>query len=381
VSAASSLRDLILTRRVLVAVGAGGVGKTTTAAALSIAAAQAGRRVLCLTIDPARRLALSLGLQQMTTDVATVDPRPFEAAGAPLEAAVTVMVLDTRRTFDDIVVRYSSSPEKARQLLDNRLYQYVATSLAGTQEYMAMEKLASVRDDPAYDLVILDTPPTANAIDFLDAPKRMVLALDSTTIRWFSEAFQATGKLSLNLLARSAARALRGLGRITGGGFMRAMAELITELNDLFGGFRSRAMRIEGTLRSSEVGFVLVTSPSPPAIDETLFLSDRLAATGIPRGAMVVNRVRTPPPALDGVDARAVDGALGSARAGLGAGIAERLMRAHADARQVAELDARSIARLLERVGDGVPIVTLPEIPSDICDARALARLAATLVR
>src|SRR5262245_47247700 len=200
-----ALASLVETRRVLVTVGAGGVGKTTTAAALGVAAARRGKRVLCLTIDPAKRLAESLGIEAMTTEAVTVDRARFEAAGVPIDGSLTAMMLDTKRTFDELVLKYSSSKEKADKLLSNRLYKYVSTSLAGTQEYMAMEKLVAVKDDPRYDLIILDTPPTANALDFLDAPERLIEALDSATMKWFSDAMQSSGKFSLNLVAKGAA--------------------------------------------------------------------------------------------------------------------------------------------------------------------------------
>jgi anion-transporting ArsA/GET3 family ATPase len=293
---AETLDQLVMSHRVLVAVGAGGVGKTTTAAALGVAAAARGRRVLCLTIDPARRLAEALGLERMSTEEQTIEPERFARAGIAITGSLTAMMLDTKRTFDELVVKYSSSPERARRLLDNKLYIHVSTSLAGTQEYMAMEKLVAVQRDPRFDLVILDTPPTANALDFLDAPERLVEALDSATMRWFVQAFESTGKLSLNLLARSAALVLRGLGRITGGGFLEAMAEFITELNDLFGGFRQRAQAVEAALRSADVSFVLVTSPAPMSIQEVLFFSERLEQAQMPRGALTVSGSRRPPP-------------------------------------------------------------------------------------
>lgn len=278
------LGELVRTRRVLITVGAGGVGKTTTAAALAVAAAREGKRVLCLTIDPAKRLAESLGLRTIATEAVKIDKRRFEEAGIPMKGELTVMMLDTKTTFDELVHKYSSSPEKAKQLLDNKLYQYVSTSLAGTQEYMAVEKLVAVKDDPKYDLVVLDTPPTANALDFLDAPERLMDALDSSTMKWFVQAFEKSGKLSLNILAKSAAVVLRGIGRITGGGFLEAMAELITELNDLFGGFKQRATIVHETLRSNDVAFVLVTSPAPMSValrDADLARQMRRAASSI----------------------------------------------------------------------------------------------------
>jgi anion-transporting ArsA/GET3 family ATPase len=378
-TAPESLRALLATKRVVITVGAGGVGKTTTAAALAVAAAQRGRRVLCLTIDPAKRLAESLGLEKMSTEAATIDPARFAAIGAPLSASLTVMMLDTKRTFDDLVTKYSSSPEKAAALLSNKLYQYVSTSLAGTQEYMAMEKLVAVKADPAYDLIVLDTPPTANALDFLDAPDRMVQALDSAAIRWFTEAFQSTGKLSLNLLARSAAVVLRGLGKITGGGFLEAMAEFISALNDLFGGFRSRATEVEKALRSPEVAFVLVTSPAPMSVQEVLYFSDRLVASSMPRGAFVVNRVRMPPGPLGGATEDDVRRALSSRGIALDDDAPGRLLQAHADAVKLAALDAQNVAQLAVRAGQDVPLVRVPELASDVHDARLLSELAAIL--
>jgi anion-transporting ArsA/GET3 family ATPase len=373
------LAQLVDSRRVLITVGAGGVGKTTTAAALGVAAARRGKRVLCLTIDPARRLAESLGIQRMTTEAVTVDPARFEAAGVPIKGSLTAMMLDTKRTFDELVVKYSSTPEKAERLLGNKLYQYVSTSLAGTQEYMAMEKLVAVKDDPQYDLIVLDTPPTANALDFLDAPQRLVEALDSATMKWFVQAFQHTGKLSLNLLAKSAATILRTIGRITGGGFLEAMAEFIAELNDLFGGFKERAGRVEAALRSPDVAFVLVTSAAPPSIQEVLYFAERLEEANMPRGAFVVNRFHVAPPKPDGVREEDVKKAILAREITLEEDAPARLVRAHADAVKLAALDARHL-RVLEATAQRTPIVRVAELDTDVRDIALLAELSDVLV-
>jgi anion-transporting ArsA/GET3 family ATPase len=370
-----TLSQLVDSRRVLITVGAGGVGKTTTAAALGVAAARRGKRVLCLTIDPAKRLAESLGITEMRTEAATVDPARFEAAGVKLTGSLTAMMLDTKRTFDELVVKYSSTKEKADRLLSNKLYQYVSTSLAGTQEYMAMEKLVAVKDDPRYDLIVLDTPPTANALDFLDAPQRLMEALDSSTMKWFVQAFESGGKFSLNLIAKSAAAILRGIGRITGGGFLEAMAEFIGELNDLFGGFKERAARVEKVLRGEEVAFVLVTSASPPSIQEVLYFAERLSEARMPRGAFVVNRFHLPPAhASDGVTV--ADAAAGIAARGLALeeDAPERVARAHQDAVKLAALDARHL-RALDLAAGTTPIVRLAELETDVHDLSLLAKL------
>ncbi len=380
--AAETLDQLVMSRRVLVAVGAGGVGKTTTAAALGVAAAARGRRVLCLTVDPARRLAEALGLERMSGEEQIVSPARFAQAGIAVNGSLTAMMLDTKRTFDELVTKHSSTPERARRLLDNKLYKYVSTSLAGTQEYMAMEKLVAVDRENRFDLVILDTPPTANALDFLDAPQRLVEALDSPTMRWFVQAFESTGKVSLNLLARSAALVLRGLGRITGGGFLEAMAEFLTELNELFGGFKERARLVETALRSSAVTFVLVTSPAPMSIQEVLFFSDRLDEARMPRGAFVVNRVRLPPAFADSPPTLSE-----AAEAAVARGVpidgdgASRLLRAHRDAVALSALDALHVRTLSTRAKASVPIVRVPELSSDVHDLRSLSAIAEMLMR
>jgi anion-transporting ArsA/GET3 family ATPase len=377
-----TLAQLVMSRRVLITVGAGGVGKTTMAAALGVAAARRGKRVLCLTIDPARRLAEALGLERLSSDEQSVAPELFARAGIPLPGSLTAMMLDTKRTFDELVVKHSSTPERARRLLDNRLYKYVSTTLAGTQEYMAMEKLVQVQRDPRFDLVILDTPPTANALDFLDAPGRLADAIDSPAMRWFVQAFESTGTLSLNLLARSASLVLRGLAKITGGDFLAAMAEFVTELNELFGGFKQRAAMVEATLRSPDVSFVLVTSPAPMSIREVLFFSERLEESKMPRGAFVVNRFRTPPPGADSPPSPA-DAAEAMARHALTleADGPARLVQAHGDAVRLAALDALNVKALDATTRGEVPIVRVSELASDVHDLKNLGTMAETLMR
>jgi anion-transporting ArsA/GET3 family ATPase len=240
---------------------------------------------------------------------------------------------------------------------------------------MAMEKLVAVKDDPRYDLIVLDTPPTANALDFLDAPQRLMEALDSNTMKWFVQAFESGGKFSLNLIAKSAATILRGIGRITGGGFLEAMAEFIGELNDLFGGFKERAARVEAALRGDEVAFVLVTSASPPSIQEVLYFAERLTEAHMPRGAFVVNRFHLPPArAAEGVTE--ADAAAGIAARGLALedDAPSRLVQAHADAVKLAALDARHLRALASASGT-TPVVRIAELETDVHDLKLLAQL------
>jgi anion-transporting ArsA/GET3 family ATPase len=371
----ASLASLLREKHILVTCGAGGVGKTTTAAAISVAAAKAGRRVLCLTIDPAKRLAESLGLKEMRHEAMVVDPSRFAERGIPITGSLTAMMLDTKRTFDELVEKYSSSPEKAQALLNNKLYRYMSTSLAGTQEYMAMEKLVAVKNDPAYDLIVLDTPPTANALDFLDAPERMVGALDSPAMKWLAEAFGSSGRFSMNILAKGAATVLKGIGKITGGGFLEDMSQFVAQLQDLFGGFRERAVRVQNELRSPGVAFLLVTSPSPASIEEALFFSEKLREHRMPRGAFIVNRFRAASAQLPTeADAHAAANALREKRLPLDGAPETRLLQAFAESAKLAEADARSVARLAaEGVGT---IVRVPEFATDVHDLVLLDALA-----
>lgn len=240
-----------------------------------------------------------------------------------------------------------------------------------------MEKLVAVKDDPSYDLVVLDTPPTTNALDFLDAPQRLIGALDSAAMKWFVQAFESSGKLSLNLLARSAAAILRGIGKITGGGFLEDMAGFLVELNDMFGGFKQRAARVEAELRGPDVAFVLVTSPSPASLHEVTYFAERLAEAGMPRGAFVVNRFRLPPPPLGARSPGDVDRAIAEHALTLAAGAETRLLQAHADADRLAALDAAAVRRLDT---DGVPLVLVPELASDVYDVALLGALGDSLI-
>ncbi|WP_437606130.1 ArsA-related P-loop ATPase [Sorangium sp. So ce834] len=377
----AGLASLLASRRVILCVGCGGVGKTTTTAALGLAAARRGKRVLCLTIDPARRLSQSLGLEEMKTEAQTIEPARFARAGIDVPGSMTVMMLDTKSTFDGLVASLAPSPEQRDRILGNVLYKYISTSLAGTQEYMAMEKLYAVRSDPSYDLVLLDTPPTANALDFLDAPERLVGAIDSAATRWFVQAFQSSGKLSLNLLARSTAAVLRGIGKLTGSGFLEQIAAFISEMNAVFGGWKQRADAVASALRGPDVAYVLVTTPDPLCVREVLFFADRLREQDMRRDAFVVNRVHPVYGALPG--AAEVAAALDGSGLALGPGAAARLLQAAEDETRMGKLDQLNLIALEAALEDeqtgGSVRVDVPAFPYDIYDVAGLARIADVL--
>jgi anion-transporting ArsA/GET3 family ATPase len=371
----SHLAKLLDTKQVLLCVGCGGVGKTTTSAALALAAARAGKRVLCLTIDPAKRLANSLGLEHMTREETLVSPEIFKRAGVPVEGSLTVMMLDTKRTFDEIVIRHASSQKAREAILTNKIYQYVSTSLAGTQEYMAMEKLQALREAGTYDLIVLDTPPTANALDFLDAPERMVEAIDSPAMRWFVQAF--TGKsVSLGLLGKGSQLVLKAVSKITGAAFLDQLAGFIAAMNDLFGGFTERAKRVSEALRGPDVAFVLVTSPEPMAIEEINFFADRLRQFAMPRDVYVVNRMHMQPEPLPAD----LPGALLANGLEIDEAFQHSVQAAHHEATLLANRDASHLERLRVDPRDPTPVLHVPAFENDVHDVRALARVGEALV-
>jgi anion-transporting ArsA/GET3 family ATPase len=366
------LSPLLDERRVVLCVGSGGVGKTTTTAALGLAAARRGKRVLCLTIDPARRLAQSLGLEWSANEAREVEPEMLAAVGVPPRGSLTVMRVDTKLTFDSLVKELAPDAERRDRILNNVLYRYISTSLAGTQEYMAMEKLHSLRDDPRWDLVLLDTPPTAHALDFLDAPERLVGAIDSPAIRWFVQAFQSSGKLSFNLLAKSTATLLKGLGKLTGGGFLEQVAAFIAEMNALFGGWKKRADAVAAALRGPDVAYVLVTTPDPLAIREVRYFAERLLGEKMRVDAFVVNR-KNPSFPNEPTHAAEVLEALGLVTS---ADMVQKCAEAQKDAARLAKLDRLHLLSLDSIVEEtGAPLVSVPTFASDVYDLEALRQI------
>lgn len=245
-----------------------------------------------------------------------------------------------------------------------------------------MEKLLAVKRDTSYDLIVLDTPPTSNALDFLDAPERLVGALDSAAMRWFLQAFSTTGKFSFNLVAKSVAVVLRGIGRLTGGGFLEQVAEFVNDLNDLFGGFKERAREVAAAFRGDDFAYVIVTTPAPMAVRESLYFADRLMEQGMRRDAFVVNRVHRKPraqPSLDEIRASLERHAIA-----LGEDGAERLAQALSDETEHAELDATHLAELGRALAPDAygrtPVrIEIPALPSDVHDLGTLAGVAALL--
>ena len=378
-----SLDQLVASKRILVCVGSGGVGKTTTAASLGLAGARAGKRTLVLTIDPAKRLANALGLSTLGHDVQAVPPEKVALGGAPVAGSLDAMMLDQKRAFDEIVVRYAKDPESQKRIFGNRIYQQISSTLAGSHEYAAMAKLYDIAGEKKYDLIILDTPPTANALDFLDAPERLTSAIDSPAIQWFTKPYMAAGRFSLKAVGMGAAFVLKRLARFVGSAFLDDMAHFFVEFNAILGGFKERAREVFELLRRADVAFVLVSSAEPPSVDEAIYFYERLVQSHMPLGAFVVNRVHHAAPSTltrEEVIARL------TARPELRGyspddivQVASDFDRTHREFQALAEIDAREVARLEKRSAGKAPVVTVPFFDQDIYDVSGLSQMVAYL--
>ncbi|HYI45118.1 MAG TPA: ArsA family ATPase [Actinomycetota bacterium] len=288
---AGAISRLVQKQEIIVCAGAGGVGKTTTAAAIGLRAALEGKKAAVLTIDPARRLASSLGLKELSSEPTKVPKTKFSAAGLEPTGELYAMMLDTKSTFDKVVTRYAPTPEQAERIIANRFYRNISGTLSGTQEYMAMEKLYELHSEGGYDVIVIDTPPTRNALDFLDAPKRMTDFFESRVLRWFLIPYMKAGGGIMRVANVAATTFLKLVKRIVGADVLEDTAEFFANLEGMYDGFKQRARDVAALLKSNVTSFVVVTSPSEDSVSEATFFAARLNESGLPFGALVVNRV------------------------------------------------------------------------------------------
>ncbi|MDF2824793.1 MAG: arsA 1 [Mycobacterium sp.] len=355
----SILRDT--TNRVVVCCGAGGVGKTTTAAAMALRAAEYGRSVVVLTIDPARRLAQALGIKDLGNSPQRVPLAP-EVTGE-----LHAMMLDMRRTFDEMVVEYSGN-DRAQSILDNQFYQTVATSLAGTQEYMAMEKLGQLLAEDRWDLVVVDTPPSRNALDFLDAPKRLGSFMDGRLWRLLLAPGRGIGKL----VTGAVGLAMKGMSTILGSQMLSDASAFVQSLDSTFGGFREKADRTYALLKQRGTQFVVVSAAEPDALREASFFVDRLSQEGMPLAGLILNRTH---PTLSALTVeRATDGAE-VLEADDPDSVTAAILRVHADRALTAKREVRLLSRFTG-ANPKVAIVGVPSLPFDVSDLEALRAIA-----
>ncbi|HET7305198.1 MAG TPA: ArsA-related P-loop ATPase [Segeticoccus sp.] len=370
--------------RIVVCCGSGGVGKTTTAAAVALRAAERGRRVVVLTIDPARRLAQALGIAELDNT-----PRPVELPDAAAGGSLDAMMLDMKRTFDEVVQAHAA-PDKAEQILANPFYQAVSSSFAGTQEYMAMERLGQLHaqrrgdgsGDPSWDLIVVDTPPSRSALDFLDAPQRLGSFLDGRFVRLLSAPARAGGRAYLKVFSAGVGVVTSTLTKVLGGQLLHDVQTFVAALDTVFGGFRARADETYALLQAPGTAFVVVAAPEHDALREAAYFVDRLEEDGMPLAGLVLNRVRVP--AVRGLGAaRALAAAealeeLEGADAPQTSGTTAALLRLHADLAQAAERH-QVLASRFRAAHPGVRVVQVPAAAEDIHDLAGLRSMGAAL--
>jgi anion-transporting ArsA/GET3 family ATPase len=354
---------------IIVCCGSGGVGKTTTSAALALRAAEQGRNVVVLTIDPARRLAQSMGIEALDNT-----PRPVQgvvSTGSTTQGRLDAMMLDMKRTFDE-VVESQASPEKAKQILANPFYIALSSSFAGTQEYMAMEKLGQIhRDaqkDSTYDLIVVDTPPSRSALDFLDAPERLSSFLDGRFVRLMLAPARGPAKL----MSAGFSIITNSLTKILGGQFLKDLQTFVTALDTVFGGFRQRAQQTYSLLQADGTAFLVVAAPEPDALREAAYFVERLSEDGMPLAGLIVNRASPAPESVLAAE-EALAGVGRLRRAGEGP-IAAGLLRLHADQVRLVERE-QSLRERFATAHPQVPTVVVPALAGDVHDLAGLRRI------
>jgi anion-transporting ArsA/GET3 family ATPase len=338
---------------IIVCCGSGGVGKTTTSAALALRAAERGRKVVVLTIDPARRLAQSMGIEAL-------DNTPRPVAGVRGDGGLDAMMLDMKRTFDE-VVESQATPEKARQILENPFYIALSSSFAGTQEYMAMEKLGQLQRDAraavTYDLIVVDTPPSRSALDFLDAPERLSSFLDGRFVRMML----APARGPARIMTAGFGLVTGALSKILGGQFLTDLQTFVSALDTVFGGFRARAQQTYALLQAPGTAFLVIAAPENDALREAAYFVERLSEDRMPLAGLVVNRAS--PVALGSLsadEAMAASARLRREAASPSASLTAGLLRLHADRERTVEREVG----LRERFAAAHPSVATAVVPA-----------------
>jgi anion-transporting ArsA/GET3 family ATPase len=358
--------------KVIVCCGSGGVGKTTTAAAIGLRAADRGRDVVVLTIDPARRLAQSLGLTELDND-----PRPV--AGVNGTGSLAAMMLDMKRTFDEFV-EANADADRAATILENPFYLSLSSSFSGTQEYMAMEKLGQLRAraeaEGSWDLIVVDTPPSRSALDFLDAPRRLGSFLDGRFIRILAAPAKAGGKAYLKVLSAGFGMFTSVLSKVIGGQVLVDVQTFVASVDTLFGGFRQRADDTFAMLQADDTAFLVVAAPERDALREASYFVDRLEADSMPLAGLVLNRVQTT--AVPDLDAATATAAAARLEQGTRGSVTAALLRIHAD--RVATLDRqRRLAERFTAAHRGVKVASVPALAGDVVDLEGLRKVGEAL--
>jgi anion-transporting ArsA/GET3 family ATPase len=352
--------------KIIVCCGSGGVGKTTTAAAVGVRAAERGRDVVVLTVDPARRLAQALGLTELDNT-----PRPVEGAEGELHA----MMLDMKRTFDEIVEAHAE-PDRAQQILANPFYQSLSSSLSGTQEYMAMEKLGQLHRSGDWDLIVVDTPPSRSALDFLDAPERMGRFLDGRLIKVLMAPAKAGGRFGMKVVTAGFGMFTSVITKVLGGQLIRDMQTFVLAFDTMFGGFRERADQTYKLLQAPGTAFLVVAAPERDALREASYFVERLAEERMPLAGLVVNRVhRSDASHLSAVRSEAAAETLETRG---NHPLTAALLRLHAERMHVTARETR-LRESFTSSHPTVPVATVGAMAEDVHDLEGLRNIAGDL--
>jgi anion-transporting ArsA/GET3 family ATPase len=349
-------------KRIAICTGSGGVGKTTTAAAVALGLASRGRRVAVVTIDPARRLASSLGLEELGNEPRLIEPDHFTGRGIEVRGELWAMMLDPKRTFDELIERLAPDTTTYENILANRIYQELSGAVAGSQEFTAVAKLYELDSSGRFDAIVLDTPPSRNALDFLDAPGRLTAFFEGRALKLFIGPTGAAAAIT----ARGGSLVFSALRRVTGVDLLRDLSEFFAVLGSVVDGFTERARAVGRLLGNPATTFLVVTSPEPTPVEEAIFFRRRLADAGLPFGGLIVNRVRALARSRPAIDA-------GTLAAGLGGDLdlAARSTRALEDMRALARRDAASVRHLRAELDQRHPVL-VPQLGSEVSDVASL---------
>jgi anion-transporting ArsA/GET3 family ATPase len=363
----ATLSEVLEDKEICICAGSGGVGKTTTSAAIATGMAAQGLKVCVLTIDPAKRLADSLGLKELGNEARQVDPALFEKQGVEMKGELWAMMLDAKATFDELIARQAPDEESRDRVLENRIYQQISKSLAGSQEYMAMEKLFELHSEGEFDLLVLDTPPTRNALDFLDAPKRLTQFIEGRSMKMF---MKPTG-LAAKVAGRGTSVVLGVLKRILGFDLLSDLAEFFNAFSGMVEGFQARAKRVNKLLADPGTCFLVVCGPQGEPVNEAVYFHRKLVEAKLPFGGVIVNKVHYPAEELsdDEVDLpAALAEKLGDED------LARRVAANFSDYQALAERDARNIERLATELRTK-GVIRVPYLDEDVHDLAGLAEI------